>query len=42
MGQKRTHALQQKRSLVDHFVGEGEQFIWDSQAKCLGGGEIND
>jgi hypothetical protein len=31
-----------KRVLFDHLVGQGEQFIWDSQAKCLGGGEIND
>jgi hypothetical protein len=30
------------RRLFDYLVGAGEQFIWDSQAKCLGGGEIND
>jgi hypothetical protein len=34
--------LQQSNCLFDHLVGAREQRLRDGQAKCLGGGEIND
>jgi hypothetical protein len=29
-------------ALFDHLVGQGEQLVWNLEAKCLGGLEIDD
>src|SRR4029450_9284094 len=35
LGQKRTHAAQQKGSLFDDLIGGDQQARWNCQAKCL-------
>src|SRR5262245_30409180 len=42
MGQKRTHATQQKTSLLDHFVGDLLQTERHFEAECLCGLEVDD
>jgi len=39
---KRTHALQQRTSLLDHLVGAAEQRDWEGEAKRLSHIEIED
>ena len=39
--QKRTHALQQFRPLLDHLVGESEQRLRDTEAKCFCGLDVD-
>src|SRR5215471_7042120 len=41
LGQKRTHAAQQRRSLFDHLVGATDQKLWDIQPERLCGFEID-
>src|SRR5262245_33864902 len=36
LGQKQTHAVQQKGSLFDYFVGAGEHARWEREAKRFG------
>ena len=42
LGQKRTHAAQQKRSLFNHLVGEHEEVVWHFDPEGPGGFEIDD
>jgi hypothetical protein len=42
LGQKRTHAAQQKGLLFDHFVGTAEQCDWECEPKRLGGLEVDE
>jgi hypothetical protein len=42
LGQKQTHALQQRTSLFDHLIGSRKQFVWDGESERLGGLEIDD
>src|SRR6516165_74824 len=42
LGQKRTHAAQQKGSLFDNFVSAGKERRWHSKAKRLRGLEVDD
>jgi hypothetical protein len=42
MGQKQTHALQQRTSLFDHLIGSRKQFVWNGESERLGGLEIDD
>jgi hypothetical protein len=42
LGQKRTHAAQQKGSLFDQLVGAAEQRRWYGKARRFGGLEIDD
>src|SRR5262245_8617839 len=41
MDQKRTHAAQQKRSLINHLVGTREHGRWNSEAQGVGGLKID-
>ena len=41
-GQEETHALQQKRSLFDHLVGEREHVVRDFNSEVLCGLEVDD
>ena len=40
--QKRTHAVQQKRSLLDHLVGAGEQRWRHPEAERLRSDQVDD
>src|SRR5262249_9941329 len=42
LGQKRTHAAQQKRSLFDHLIGAPEERQRDCEAERRGGLEVQD
>src|SRR5262245_24871 len=41
LGQKRTHAAQQKRSLFYNFVNAGKERWWHCEAKRLRGPEVD-